>query len=65
VKASALIRQAKKVERLQSKRRRVVKALRILDHEIRTAKRFLAGLAADLAMPTDQPLRRGEKGDLL
>jgi hypothetical protein len=65
LRSHALIKQAKKVERLQARRRRIVKSLREVDQDIRQAKRFLAGLAADLAMPTDQPMTRGEKGDLL
>ena len=58
---AALVVQARKVERLLARRRKVTKTLRDLNDEIRVARRFLS----DLAMPTDAPVNLGEVGELL
>ena len=61
IETAALVKQARLVERLLARRRRQLKNLRDLDEELRTARRFLR----DLAMPAEDPVNRGELGELL
>jgi hypothetical protein len=61
VRAKGLVTQARRLERLLSRRRRLARQVRDLDNQIRTARRFLR----DLAMPTEEPMNRAEHGDLL
>jgi hypothetical protein len=59
IRAKGLVTQARLLERLLARRRRLVKQVRDLDNRIRTARRFLR----DLTMATDEPINRGELGD--
>ena len=56
-----LVKQARRVERLLARRRKVVKTLRDVETELREARRFLQALA----MPTSEPMNHGEAGELL
>src|SRR5881628_2574841 len=56
-----LVAQARKVERLMARRRKLIAKVRQADEELRRARKFLR----DLAMPTDEPMNRGELGELL
>jgi hypothetical protein len=56
-----LVTLARKVERLIAKRRKAAKVLRDVEDELRQARRFLQ----QLAMPTPEPINRGEHEDLL
>jgi hypothetical protein len=59
--SAQLVALARQVERLVARRRRFKKQVREVEHELRTARRFLAALA----MPSPTPLNHGERGELL
>ena len=56
--SAVLIREARSLERLQTKRRRIVKLLKALDAEIRTTKRALRTAAQQVTADQTPPLRK-------
>jgi hypothetical protein len=56
-----LVKYARRVERLVGQRRVARRRLRVIEEDVRAARRFLAALA----MPTPEPMNHGERGDLL
>lgn len=60
--SAVLIREARTLERLQTKRRRILKLLKAVDVQIRTTKRQLRGLAQQLTAEQSPPSKLfGEK----